>query len=151
MKNIFTVDLEDWYHGNFIDKSDRPGLFRSERLVKQTNKILYLLEKTKNKATFFVLGADAITGTRKGIGRSLIEYYANKGFLVIGCSRRNVDFESDNYRHFSLDVCNEKNVNKMFSEIRKVYGRLDILINNAGIASMNPVLLTPLKKKLKIY
>jgi 3-oxoacyl-[acyl-carrier protein] reductase len=29
-----------------------------------------------------------ITGTRKGIGKALSEYYLNKGFVVIGCSRR---------------------------------------------------------------
>ena len=34
----------------------------------------------------------------------------------------------------------------MFKEIRKKYGRLDVLINNAGVASENHVLLTPLKE-----
>ena len=34
----------------------------------------------------------------------------------------------------------------MFREVRKKYGRLDVLINNAGISSENHVLLTPLKK-----
>lgn len=33
----------------------------------------------------------------------------------------------------------------MFSEIRKKHGSLDILLNNAGIASTNPVLLTPIQ------
>ena len=34
----------------------------------------------------------------------------------------------------------------MFKEIRKKYGRLDVLINNAGVSSENHVLLTPLKE-----
>lgn len=87
-----------------------------------------------------------ITGTRKGIGKYLAEYYVEKGFIVIGCSRSDIDFELDNYQHFCLDVSDESSVKKMFTDIRKNYGRLDILINNAGIASMNHVLLTPLKK-----
>jgi 3-oxoacyl-[acyl-carrier protein] reductase len=86
-----------------------------------------------------------ITGTRKGIGNFLANYYANKGYIVIGCSRGRVDNNLDNYQHFCMDVCDEKKVKQMFVEIRKTMGRLDVLINNAGIASMNHILLTPLK------
>lgn len=91
-----------------------------------------------------------ITGTRKGIGRYLAEYYVKNKYIVIGCSRGVVDFELDNYQHFNLDVSDEKKVKIMFSQIRKKYGRLDILINNAGIASMNHILLTPIKTVNKI-
>ena len=91
-----------------------------------------------------------ITGTRKGIGKYLSEYYVEKEFMVLGCSRGKLDFKSDNYKHFSLDVSDEIAVKKMFLEIRKTYGRLDILINNAGVGSMNHILLTPLKKTYEI-
>ena len=86
-----------------------------------------------------------ITGTRKGIGRYLAEYYVEQGFQVIGCSRSDVDFELNNYQHFCLDVADEGAIKKMFTAIRKQYGRLDVLINNAGVASMNHMLLTPAK------
>ena len=86
-----------------------------------------------------------ITGTRKGIGRYLAEYYAEKGCQVVGCSRGAVDYELKNYRHFCLDVSDESKVREVLAEIRKTYNRLDVLINNAGIASMNHFLLTPLK------
>ena len=91
-----------------------------------------------------------ITGTRKGIGKYLAEYYANKEFQVIGCSRGDVDFELDNYQHFCLDVSDEDLVKNMFSDVRREYGRLDILINNAGIASMNHSFLTPIDTARKI-
>ena len=91
-----------------------------------------------------------ITGTRKGIGKYLVHYYAEKGFHVVGCSRKDVDYEIGNYRHFCLDVSDEAKVKKMFSEIRKTHGRLDVLINNAGIASMNHFILTPLDTVRKI-
>ena len=91
-----------------------------------------------------------ITGTRKGIGKYLAEYYANKEFQVIGCSRGDVDFELDNYQHFCLDVSDELLVKNMFVDVRREYGRLDILINNAGIASMNHSLLTPIDTVRKI-
>ena len=86
-----------------------------------------------------------ITGTRKGIGRFLAKYYAKKAFLVIGCSRSEPDYGLEHYKHFCLDVSDEASVKPMFAEIRRTYSRLDVLINNAGIASMNHALLTPLK------
>lgn len=85
-----------------------------------------------------------ITGSRKGIGRYLVEYYLEKNFNVIGCSRKEVDFKFDKYKHYCLDVSDENSVKNMFSDIRKCYGKLDVLINNAGIASMNHFLLTSL-------
>jgi len=84
-----------------------------------------------------------ITGTRKGIGKHLAEHYVNEGHIVIGCSRGDIDWQLNNYEHFMLDVSDENKVKQLFSSIRKQYGRVDNLINNAGIASMNHSLLTP--------
>lgn len=85
-----------------------------------------------------------ITGTRKGIGKYLAEYYIAKGHAVIGCSRDLPDWTLNNYRHYEADVSDEEAVKKIFSGIQNEYGRLDNLINNAGIASMNHTVLTPL-------
>jgi len=84
-----------------------------------------------------------ITGTRKGIGKYLSEYYVECGHKVIGCSRSEVDWKLPNYEHIQLDVSDEKAVRRLFKYIRSAYGRLDNLINNAGIASMNHTFLTP--------
>lgn len=84
-----------------------------------------------------------ITGTRKGIGRFLVEHFIRKGFLVEGCSREPVDFNFPNYFHHTLDVTNEEQVKSMFISIKKRHDHLHIAINNAGIASMNHVLLMP--------
>ena len=83
-----------------------------------------------------------ITGTSRGIGKSIAKEYIKKNFIVIGCSRNAANFSDKNYEHYILDINNEQDVIKMFQNIRKKYGRLDILINNAGIASMNHSLLT---------
>lgn len=85
-----------------------------------------------------------ITGTRKGIGRALAAHYVRLGHAVIGCSRRAVDWMLKDYVHYLVDVADEKAAKTLFSEVRKTYGRLDHLINNAGIASMNHSLLTPI-------
>jgi len=84
-----------------------------------------------------------ITGSRKGIGRQLSEYFLTQGHQVIGCSRSESDLKHVNYNHYCLDVADEGAVKNIFSAIRKNFGKLDVLINNAGVASMNHLLLTP--------
>lgn len=84
-----------------------------------------------------------ITGTRKGIGRFLAEHYLKLGHQVIGCSRADAGWQAENYTHYCVDVAQEKQVAQMFSDVRKRFGRVDYLINNAGIAAMNHSLLTP--------
>ena len=91
-----------------------------------------------------------ITGTRTGIGQFLAEHYVRQGHFVIGCSRGKPDWALANYRHFEADVADEKAALALFSAVRKGYGRLDHLINNAGIASMNHAMLTPLATVQKI-
>ena len=94
--------------------------------------------KTQNKVMI-------ITGTRKGIGRYLAEYYLDKGLTVIGCSRGGSSIEHEDYYHYELDVSDEKAVISMVRNVKKKFGGIDVLLNNAGVASMNHILMTPYK------
>ena len=91
-----------------------------------------------------------ITGTRTGLGRSLAEYYSKKNYYVYGCSRGDTDLTDQNYRHYCLDVSDEQTVKRLFKDLNNDFGKLDVLINNAGIASMNHSLLTPLSSVRRI-
>lgn len=84
-----------------------------------------------------------VTGSRKGIGRYLAETYAKRGYIVEGCSRGPAEFEAENYTHHEVDVSNERDVKKMITNVAKRHGRIDVVLNNAAIATMNHVLLTP--------
>ncbi len=92
-----------------------------------------------------------ITGSRKGIGRFLTEHYLESGDIVVGCSRSKTDLEHDKYTHFILDVSDEIAVKRMVSSVRKLFSTIDILINNAGMASMNHFLLTPKATVEKLF
>ena len=87
-----------------------------------------------------------ITGSSRGIGRYLTDHLLEQGFVVVGCSRKSPDTPptSDRYHHHIVDVTDESVVLKLFSAIRRTHGRLDVLVNNAGIAAMNHALLTPI-------
>ena len=84
-----------------------------------------------------------VTGTRKGIGRHLAESFLARGWTVAGCSRDASDLKHSSYAHYRLDVANETDVRHMVSDVARRCSRVDVLVNNAGIAAMNHVLLTP--------
>ena len=84
-----------------------------------------------------------ITGTRKGIGKEMADHYHAEGRQVVGCSRGEGSIEHDHYQHFALDVSDEDAVIAMARTIKVSHGKVNALLNNAGIASMNHALLTP--------
>lgn len=91
-----------------------------------------------------------ITGTSRGIGKSLALRYLGHGHTVIGCSRSNPDYEHENFYSFNVDVTDIAQIEKFSRDVKKQFGHIDALINNAGIASMNHFLLTPLETAKKI-
>jgi len=92
-----------------------------------------------------------ITGASRGIGKFLVKYYLRKDFYVLGCSRSDSSVKDKNYNHFLLDVSNEEMVINFLLKIKKKGKFPDILINNAGIASMNHIILTPVKTVKEIF
>lgn len=92
-----------------------------------------------------------ITGTRTGIGRHLAHHLLESGYLVEGCSRGAAEWTADGYTHHLADVADEAAVKRMVTSIQRRQGRLDVLINNAGIASMNHALLMPTAKVEELF
>jgi 3-oxoacyl-[acyl-carrier protein] reductase len=83
-----------------------------------------------------------ITGTSRGIGLGLAEHYLKQHELVCGCSRAPATISDQGYSHFELDVADEPSVVAMVRAVAHRHGRIDALLNNAGIASMNHALLS---------
>tara|TARA_Y100000991_G_scaffold145936_1_gene110343 strand:+ start:721 stop:1413 length:693 start_codon:yes stop_codon:yes gene_type:complete len=92
-----------------------------------------------------------VTGSSKGIGRHISEHYLGEGLTVFGCSRSDSDLKHKNYKHFICDVSDHKSVSEVISKIKKEGSVIDILINNAGIASLNHSILTPPKTLKKVF
>ena len=75
-----------------------------------------------------------ITGGSSGIGASIAKLLADKGARVFCCQRTKSSFED-----ILIDLKDTKAPEKIISKIKKKSGRLDILINNAGIMKENTV------------
>jgi 3-oxoacyl-[acyl-carrier protein] reductase len=74
-----------------------------------------------------------ITGTSRGIGKAMAQYFSAKDIAVIGCSRSAATFANENYRHFSLDLTAEGEVKAFARTLKKEYGFISTLVANAGL------------------
>lgn len=74
-----------------------------------------------------------VTGTSRGLGRSLAEHFLNMDFKVAGCSRSTSTIVNDSYYHTILDLTSEKEVRSWIRSIRLQFQRIDVLICNAAI------------------
>ncbi|OAI11496.1 short-chain dehydrogenase/reductase [Methylomonas koyamae] len=73
-----------------------------------------------------------ITGTSSGIGLVTAKVLQKAGYRVFGTSRRAVA-STDGITMLSCDVTDEASVNNTVAEVLKQAGRIDLLVNNAGV------------------
>ncbi len=83
-----------------------------------------------------------ITGTSQGLGLALAERLLADGWTVHGFARGAQTLAHECFRAHSVDVTDENAVRAAVATVADA-GRIDLLVNNAGAASMNALLLTP--------
>lgn len=91
-------------------------------------------------------GIILITGTGRGLGKSLAESFLSDGFSVFGCSRSAPTIFDDRYRHFVMDVADESAVAMLFREISACKMSLDLVVNNAGVTQSSLAIMTKAEK-----
>jgi NAD(P)-dependent dehydrogenase (short-subunit alcohol dehydrogenase family) len=83
-----------------------------------------------------------VTGGNKGLGEEVVRQLAKRGMTVYLGSRgirrgeaaaKTLLDEGLDVNPLSLDVTDNVSVESAASELRRVHGRLDVLVNNAGV------------------
>jgi len=81
-----------------------------------------------------------VTGASRGIGLAIAEALAGAGCRVALCARfrdarqvRELKQKLGAFVH-PCDVRDERSVGKFFAAVKRRFGRVDVLVNNAGIA-----------------
>ncbi|MEM9517438.1 MAG: SDR family oxidoreductase [Actinomycetota bacterium] len=81
-----------------------------------------------------------VTGAASGIGKATAELFDAHGAIVIATDRDEItglDGERTVTRH--LDVTSDDDVGTVIAELGETHGRLDVLVNNAGLAIPAPI------------
>jgi len=85
-----------------------------------------------------------VTGGSSGIGKSIGLYLKSKGFKVYGTTRNKSNYPD--FTDFELLEMNVRDVTSIESAVRQIIsaeGKLDVLINNAGVGITGPIEETP--------
>ncbi len=86
-----------------------------------------------------------ITGISSGLGKALAETVMDKGDFIIGTFRKQKQVDAFNAKHgvtghaLLLDITNEEQVERAVQQIVSQYGRIDVLVNNAGMGFVGAI------------
>jgi len=85
-----------------------------------------------------------VTGGSSGIGRAICTFLSGKGYEVFGTTRNlSKHGQPESFVLLEMDVSKQETITKAIHEVYSKAGRLDILINNAGVGITGPLEETP--------
>jgi len=92
-----------------------------------------------------------ITGASSGFGLVTARKLAGAGHRVFGTSRNPSGCEADGFALLPLDVTSDESVSECITSLRERVGRIDVLVNNAGLAQDSLVEETPLEQARPVF
>jgi NAD(P)-dependent dehydrogenase (short-subunit alcohol dehydrogenase family) len=87
-----------------------------------------------------------VTGASSGIGLACATHLAGRGFRVYGTSRRAGAGQAGSFVMLTADVTDDGSVEQAVAAVLEREGRLDIVVNNAGMCIVGPVENTPIEE-----
>jgi NAD(P)-dependent dehydrogenase (short-subunit alcohol dehydrogenase family) len=80
-----------------------------------------------------------ITGASTGIGKAIGEFLHHKGYTVYGTSRNPQNVTNSVFPLIALDVRDLSSIRHAIAEVIRISGRIDVVINNAGVGIIGPI------------
>jgi len=74
-----------------------------------------------------------ITGAAQGIGKQIAKQFAEDGAIVYACDRQEFTTDNERIHPIVMDITDAASVKANLMQIYKEEGRIDCLVNNAGI------------------
>ena len=92
-----------------------------------------------------------ITGASSGIGKSIATFLQERGYKVYGTSRNPKNLETFSFNLIALDVLKVDTINDAVNFIIEKEGRLDVLVNNAGMGITGSIEDTPTEEMRSVF
>ncbi|MBD3581184.1 SDR family oxidoreductase [Flavobacterium selenitireducens] len=80
-----------------------------------------------------------ITGASSGLGKAIGEYLFHKGYNVFGTSRHPEKVLNSPFPLLALDLNQPETIGRCVGKVIEIAGRIDVLVNNAGVGIMGPL------------
>ena len=81
-----------------------------------------------------------VTGGAKGLGGEMAQLFAKEGAKVIAADMIPLSYEAENVEYYQLNVADGAACEALFNYAKDTYGRIDVLVNNAGVYHAAPLL-----------
>lgn len=92
-----------------------------------------------------------VTGASSGIGKAIATFLQAKGYRVFGTSRNPKNIEKFSFEIIALDVLKVATIEQAVAYIIQKEGKLDVLINNAGMGITGPMEDTPTDEMRNVF
>lgn len=91
-----------------------------------------------------------ITGASSGIGKAMATYLSGQGYKVYGTSRRQMPGEGA-VKMLKMDITQEAEIVQGVQEIITAEGKIDVLVNNAGLGTAGALEETPIADLEQVF
>ena len=105
---------------------------------------------SKNQSPPLIMKVAVVTGAARGIGLAISKKFLEEGYriAILDIDQKTLSqtmkqvFDTNNVLGLECDVAEPDQVNRSVNRVVEQFGRIDVLVNNAGIAEFKPMLET---------
>ncbi len=105
---------------------------------------------SKNQSPPLIMKVAVVTGAARGIGLAISKKFLEEGYqiAILDIDQKTLsqtmkqDFDTNNVLGLECDVSEPDQVDQAVNRVVEEFGRIDVLVNNAGIAEFKPMLET---------
>ena len=105
---------------------------------------------SKNQSPPLIMKVAVVTGAARGIGLAISKKFLEEGYriAILDIDQKTLSqtmkqvFDTNNVLGLECDVAEPDQVDQSVNRVVKQFGRIDVLVNNAGIAEFKPMLET---------